>query len=39
MTEQRHGRFFAQGLELDQAANVREQTQKFAERPFKDVGE
>jgi hypothetical protein len=27
MTEQRHGRFFAQELELDQAANVREQIQ------------
>ena len=27
MTEQRHGRLFAQELELDQAANVREQIQ------------
>ena len=27
MTEQRHGRFFAQELELDQAADVREQIQ------------
>jgi hypothetical protein len=34
MTEQRHGRFFAQELELDQAANVREQIQDAL-----DVGE